>query len=119
MARMRLPKVPEDPPSMLSDDHLRKLIRGCEGTGFADRRDMAIVRLFLDTGMRRSALAGLNVDGIDFDYNVALVVGKGGRQRGHVRSITGQPGPATGTFGLGCAIGMLNCLTCGSATAVP
>ncbi len=81
MANMRPPKVPEDSPAVLSEDHLRRLNRACEGTEFEDRRDMAIVRLFLDAGVRRSELASLRVDDIDWTLNVVRVVGKGGRVR--------------------------------------
>ena len=81
MANMNPPTVPEDPPPVLSDDEIRSLIKECEGTDFDDRRDMAIVRLFLDTGGRRAELAGLRVPDIDWTLNVVLVIGKGGRGR--------------------------------------
>jgi site-specific recombinase XerD len=42
---------------------------------------MAIIRLFLDSGMRPAELANLKVDEIDFDHNVALIMGKGRRPR--------------------------------------
>jgi integrase len=42
---------------------------------------MAIIRLFLDSGMRRAELAMLKVDDVDFDHNVALIMGKGRRPR--------------------------------------
>jgi integrase len=42
---------------------------------------MAIVRLFLDTGMRRAELSGLQVEDVDFDHNIAIVLGKGRRPR--------------------------------------
>jgi site-specific recombinase XerD len=51
------------------------------GRGFDDRRDTAIVRLFLDTGMRVSEMAGLSVADIDLDMDVAVVLGKGRRPR--------------------------------------
>lgn len=81
MVNMRPPKVPEDPPPVLSEDELRRLVKACEGTRFDDRRDMAIVRLFLDTGGRRAELSGLRVGDIDWNLNVVGVVGKGGRMR--------------------------------------
>ncbi len=81
MANMRPPIVPEAPPPVLTPEQLRALLRACEGTTFDHRRDMAIVRLFLDSGMRRGELAGLTIDDLDFDHGVALVVGKGGRPR--------------------------------------
>ena len=52
MTNMRRPKVPDDPPPVLTNDELRQLLKACEGTSFDDRRDMAIVRVFLDTGAR-------------------------------------------------------------------
>ncbi len=81
MANMKPPAVPEEPPTVLSDDDLRKLLLACAGKTLEERRDTAIIRLFLDTGMRRAELAGLKVDDIDFEHDVALVVGKGRRPR--------------------------------------
>lgn len=81
MARMKPPRVPEETPPIRSEQELIRLIKACEGTTFRDRRDMALVRLFLDTGARRSELANLTVADVDFDLNVVLVVGKGARPR--------------------------------------
>jgi site-specific recombinase XerD len=38
------------------------LLRASEGKTFADRRDAALIRLLLDSGARRSEIAGLTVD---------------------------------------------------------
>jgi len=81
MVNMRPPAVEETPPPMLSDDQLRALLRACEGKGFRERRDTAIMRLFIDTGMRRSELAYLKLADLDLEHNVALVMGKGRRAR--------------------------------------
>lgn len=81
MARMKPPRVPEETPPIRSEQELIRLLKACEGTAFRDRRDMALVRLFLDTGARRSELANLTVADIDFELNVVLVVGKGTRPR--------------------------------------
>ena len=81
MANMKPPRVPEEPPPVLSDDQLCRLLKACEGRDFETRRDMAIIRLFVDTGMRLSELSGLKVDDIDFEANVAIVLGKGRRPR--------------------------------------
>jgi len=81
MARMKPPRVPEENPPIRSEQELIRLLKACEGTAFRDRRDMALVRLFLDTGARRSELANLAVADIDFELNVVLVVGKGARPR--------------------------------------
>jgi site-specific recombinase XerD len=82
MARMRPPTVPEMPVPLLSLDQLRALLRACEGKGYAERRDTAIVRLFVDTGMRLSELTQLGVGDVDLVDGVALVLGKGRRPRG-------------------------------------
>jgi site-specific recombinase XerD len=73
--------VPESPPPVLSDDQLRRLLRACEGRDFLARRDAAVLRLLIDTGARRSELAGLQVQDVDLELNVILVLGKGRRPR--------------------------------------
>jgi site-specific recombinase XerD len=81
MAKMRPPVVPERPVPVLSDDKARALLKACAGSGFVPRRDTAIVRLFLDTGMRLNELTKLRVDEVDLDDDVAIVTGKGRRPR--------------------------------------
>jgi site-specific recombinase XerD len=81
MERMRPPIVPEEPPAVLRETELRAIFEACSGSSFDDRRDTAIVRLLLDTGMRRAELAGLKVDDVDLDQQVAIVMGKGRRPR--------------------------------------
>lgn len=81
MAKMRPPIVPDEPPAVLSPDKLRSLLRSCEGQGFLARRDLAIVRLLLDTGMRRAELAGLKLEDIDLEDGTAVVLGKFRRPR--------------------------------------
>jgi site-specific recombinase XerD len=81
MERMKPPLVPEEPPPVLTDDQLRRILEVCKGSDFESRRDEAIVRLFDDTGMRRGELCGLRVEDVDLDQNVAVVMGKGRRPR--------------------------------------
>jgi site-specific recombinase XerD len=81
MRNMHPPTVPETPVPVLSDDDLKRLLDACAGRGFEERRDLAIVRLLTDTGMRRNECASLRVDDIDWDQDVAYVVGKGSRPR--------------------------------------
>jgi site-specific recombinase XerC len=81
MATMRPLHVPETPPPVLREAELRKLLDACAGTDFEDRRDNAITRLFLDSGMRRGELAGLRVENVDLDQEAAVVMGKGRRPR--------------------------------------
>jgi site-specific recombinase XerD len=88
MARMKPPRVPEEPPAVLSEDDLRALLKACDGNDFTDRRDTAIIRTFIDTGLRLSELVNLKltsneVEGsdLDLDEQLVLVLGKGRRPR--------------------------------------
>lgn len=88
MARMRPPSVAEEPPGVLSDDDLRALLAAAGGSGFEERRDAAILRVFIDTGARLSEVAGLrwsptnpDTQDVDLDAGLLRVVGKGSRVR--------------------------------------
>lgn len=81
MERMKPPMVPDQPVPVLTDGQLRLLLKACEGKGFDDRRDLAVVRLFLDSGMRLSELTNLKMSDLDLDLRVAVVLGKGRRPR--------------------------------------
>lgn len=79
--KMSPPEVPEQPVPILELDALEKLLKSCAGNTFENRRDTAIIRLFLDTGMRAGELAALTLDDIDREQYIAFVMGKGGRGR--------------------------------------
>lgn len=81
MARMKPPRVPEKLVPVISGDHLKSLFKVCAGTGFEERRDKAIISLFIDTGLRISEMAGINLADIDLDEREVLVMGKGRRPR--------------------------------------
>jgi site-specific recombinase XerD len=81
MARMSPPTVPETPPPMLNETQVKRLLAACEGRDFEDRRDLAMLRLFIDTGMRRSEVAYLKLEDLDLDQNLVRFMGKGKRAR--------------------------------------
>lgn len=88
MARLKPPRIPESPPPVLREDELRRLLKTCEGPSFEDRRDQAILRVFIDTGARRGEIAGLRwtpgdetTNDVDLDQGVIRVLGKGRRER--------------------------------------
>jgi site-specific recombinase XerD len=81
MRNIKPPAIPERETPVLDDTALRALIATCTSKTFDDRRDDAILRLFIDTGMRLSELANLRVNDLNFDQDVALVLGKGRRER--------------------------------------
>ncbi len=77
-AGMTHPKVPDDPPPVLSADQIRDLLDACKGRSFTERRDTAIVLMFADTGVRLSELVDMNVEDIDHTRRVGWVTGKTG-----------------------------------------
>jgi site-specific recombinase XerD len=81
MDRLHQPRIPETPPPIYSERELVKIIGACEGKRFIDKRDMVIIRLLVDCGMRRSELAYLRVEAVDLDQQLLRVVGKGRRER--------------------------------------
>ena len=81
MEKMRAPTVPEEPAPVLTEAQLGRLLKACEGRDFAARRDMAVVRLFLDTGARLAEITGLRLDDVDLEHATAAVLGKGSRPR--------------------------------------
>lgn len=81
MRTMKAPTVPEVEVPIISDDALKKLLGVCKGKEFKDRRDAAIIMMFLDTGARLSELTVRTQDKLDLDLMVLHVLGKGGRER--------------------------------------
>jgi integrase len=81
MARMKPPSVPEIRVPVISAEDLRRLLAVCDGRTFEARRDTAIIRLLIATGMRAGELVGMRVSDLDRDAQVAFVVGKARRPR--------------------------------------
>lgn len=81
MLRLKPPRVPEKLVPVISDDDMRKLFKTVSGTDFESRRDKAIMSLFIDTGLRVSELAALDVEDLNLDEREVTVLGKGRRPR--------------------------------------
>jgi site-specific recombinase XerC len=60
---------------------VRALLDDCKGRAFNAVRDTAIVRLMIDTGIRRAELLGMVLDDVDLDQDLIFVLGKGRRER--------------------------------------
>ena len=65
MANMQPPSMPETPVSVLGTDELGRLLKVTEGAGFDQRRDHAIVRLFVDSPIRLGEMAGIRTEDVD------------------------------------------------------
>jgi hypothetical protein len=81
MVNIPPPQVPEAPPAVLSEDDVAALLNTCEGKGFEDRRDLAIIRIFYSVGLRLSELSNLTIDDVDLRDKTLKVLGKGRRPR--------------------------------------
>lgn len=67
---------------MLADGDLKRLLAACKGTTFRDRRDLAMIRLMLASGLRVSEACGLGLADLDLTNRlVAVTDGKGGKSR--------------------------------------
>jgi site-specific recombinase XerD len=87
MTRVGKPAVPESVKPFFTEAELSKLLAACKGQDFESRRDTAIIRILVDTGVRVSGLANLRFDAADDDRTDVFlqlrrlrVVLKGGRQ---------------------------------------
>ncbi len=81
MEKLSQPDTPNKLVPVVSDDELTRLLDTCRGKSYRDRRDMAIIRLFLDTGARLTEVANLKLADVDLRRDGVLVQGKGDRQR--------------------------------------
>ena len=88
MRHTRPPRVPETPVDVLREEQLTGLLKACRGQGFEERRDLALLRMFITTGARRAEVADLrwapdNAEGcdVDLDQRTATLTGKGSRLR--------------------------------------
>jgi site-specific recombinase XerD len=69
-------------PDVLTPDTLTALLRACEGRSFEDRRDAALIRFMLATGLRVSETCAFEVGDIDLSLRLATVSsGKGDKAR--------------------------------------
>lgn len=81
MDKMKLPKVSQLPVEVPAHEDIAAILKACQGQDFAARRDMAMLRLMIDTGIRRSEAAGLTLDDVDLRNQTVRVLGKGNRVR--------------------------------------
>jgi integrase/recombinase XerD len=76
------PKLDVKVTPSLTENQLKALLKACAGPDLRDRRDEAVVRLMLESGMRAGEVVGLGVADIDLPRDLATVRrGKGGKGR--------------------------------------
>ena len=64
-------------PKGLEPDHVRRLLAACDANTAVGCRDLAILTLLVRLGLRRSEVAGLRLDDIDWRAGTISVRGKG------------------------------------------
>jgi site-specific recombinase XerD len=75
------PKIDEKVVDPFTDEELAALLAACRGLGFADRRDEALVRVFIEAGPRAADILSMTVSGTNVAAGTAVLVGKGGGER--------------------------------------
>ena len=80
--KVKAPKNPEEPIEGISREDFDKLIEACPKNTFYGIRDVTILMVLLDTGIRATELCEINIDDIDFTGSSILIrQGKGRKPR--------------------------------------
>lgn len=76
------PKLEKRIPKYLTLEDSEKLLSAtCDESNRNNKRDYAIITLFLNCGLRLSELIGINITDIDMSNNKLNVIGKGNKER--------------------------------------
>jgi len=73
LERVVVAKANTPAPDVLNDDELKLLLKVCAGSDFYARRDLALIRFMLATGLRVSETVDLALGDIDLVNHIALV----------------------------------------------
>jgi len=85
------PRVEQKLIPIMTVDETRQVLAACQGTGFAQVRDRALIRMYCSTGARLAEIGGLLVTDVDMDTESVWLRGKGAKDR-RVRFVPGRPG---------------------------
>jgi site-specific recombinase XerD len=80
MARVDAPKVSRKVKESLTTAQLAALLKACGGGDFESRRDTAMIRVLIDSGVRVSGLAGMRTEDVNLAARTIKVTLKGGEQ---------------------------------------
>jgi integrase/recombinase XerC len=81
MGAIRPPKAPKKIVTPFTPEHIKRLLLLCDDRKFLGVRNKAIILVFLDTGLRLSEVAGIQLEDVNFDRETIKVMGKGARER--------------------------------------
>lgn len=75
------PRLPSPVPKALSEAEVARLLSSVSGDDARALRDRTILELLYASGVRISELCGLSLSDVDLDRSLAVVLGKGSKQR--------------------------------------
>ena len=80
---IKAPKLDKKEPSYLTEGEYLSLLKATEGhaTKYYKLRDIAIIKLFLTTGLRLSELTGMNILDVNFKDNAIRIFRKGCKEQ--------------------------------------
>ncbi|MDI3331754.1 MAG: tyrosine-type recombinase/integrase [Micrococcus sp.] len=79
---LKAPKLDRKVIEPLNDAQIKALLKACTGTDFRARRDEALVRFMVETGVRAGECAALTLEDVDLIRGTVIVRrGKGGKGR--------------------------------------
>jgi integrase/recombinase XerC len=81
MASMHPPRVPKKIIQPFKMEQIRDLLLLCDENRFLGARNKAIILTFLDTGLRLTELANIQLADVDFERETIKVMGKGAKER--------------------------------------
>ena len=81
MATIHSPRVPQKVIMPFNPEHIRCLLLLCDDRTFIGARNRALVLMFLDTGLRLSEMAGIQLADIEWERETVKVMGKGAKER--------------------------------------
>lgn len=81
MQNIKPPRKEERIIKPFSPQDIDNLLLLCSGNRFLDVRNKAIILIFLDTGLRLSELAGIQLNDVNFTQETIKVMGKGAKER--------------------------------------
>lgn len=79
---VRAPKLDQRVVDHLTDREVKALLKACDGTELRDKRDKALVSLFVETGLRAEEMLALTPDDVSIaDCSAVIRRGKGAKGR--------------------------------------
>lgn len=88
LRKLRRPKIDKPLLAPASIDDLRKLTKTCNGSTILDKRDLAIIHILLDTGVRAGELLRLNIADVNLDTGAVAILKSKSR---HARTVFISP----------------------------